>query len=199
MRVPGVLATEWEPDGEPVGTAYLVPGRGYPAVAPLLYFAQYALLQHGWSVRHLWWDPPPYEDDEQTAAWVREQVQAAMPTPGGEGRVLVVAKSLGTFAAPLVAERGYEAVWLTPLLELPLLVDAMEANPARQLLVGGVADFAWDVDVAARLAEQGCDVLELPDADHGMMAPGDVVRGAELHVEVVRGLDAWLAAITGPR
>jgi hypothetical protein len=150
-------------------------------------------------VRHLWWDPPPYEDDEQTAAWVREQVQAAMPTPGGEGRVLVVAKSLGTFAAPLVAERGYEAVWLTPLLELPLLVDAMEANPARQLLVGGVADFAWDVDVAARLAEQGCDVLELPDADHGMMAPGDVVRGAELHVEVVRGLDAWLAAITGPR
>jgi hypothetical protein len=195
VRIPGVSATEWEPDGEPVGTAYLVPGRAYPAVAPLFFFCQAALLQHGWAVRQVWWDPPAYESDEQTGAWVRRQVEAALPPPEAEGRVLVVAKSLGTFAAPLAAERRYDAVWLTPLLGLPPLVDAIAANPARQLLVGGVPDFAWDTDVAERLRRSGCDVVELPDADHAVMQPGDVVRGVELHVDAIRAVDSWLAGL----
>ena len=47
MRVPGVAATTFEPEGTPVGTAVLVPGRGYPPQAPLLIFAGLTLLQHG--------------------------------------------------------------------------------------------------------------------------------------------------------
>ena len=116
--VPGVIATRFEPPGEPVGTAIVVPGRGYPPAAPLTFFAGFALLQHGWSVRQVWWDPPAYESDEQTTAWVRGQVEAQLPD---SGRVVLVAKSLGTYAAPLAAERGLAAVWLTPLLQVPSL------------------------------------------------------------------------------
>jgi hypothetical protein len=193
MEIPGVLATSFEPPGEPVGTAVVVPGRGYPPVAPLTFFAGFALLQHGWSVRQVWWDPPAHESDEQTAAWVRSQVEPALPAGG---RVLLVAKSLGTYAAPLAAERGYQAVWLTPVLQVPLLVEAIAANPARQLLVGGTADdIAWDREIARDLAARGCDVLEVPGADHAMMAPGDVVRGVEAHVEVIRALDSFLARL----
>ncbi len=193
--VPGVIATRFEPHGEPVGTAVVVPGRGYPPAAPLTFFAGFALLQHGWSVRQVWWDPPAHESDEQTTAWVRAQVEPALPEGG---RVLLVAKSLGTYAAPLAAERGYDAVWLTPLLTLPRLVDAIAANPGRQLLVGGTADdVAWDAAVARDLAGRGCDVLELPDADHALMVPGDVVRGVEAHVEVARALDTFLDRLAG--
>jgi hypothetical protein len=81
------------------------------------------------------------------------------------------------------------------LLDIPSLVDAIASNAARQLVVGGVPDFAWDAEVARRLGDQGCDVLELTDADHAMMCPGDVVRGAELHVEALRGIETWLAGI----
>jgi hypothetical protein len=191
VSVPGVFATSFEPVGAPVGTAVLVPGRGYPAVAPLLFFAGFALLQHGWSVRQVWWDPPAHESDEQTTAWVRARVEEALPDGG---RLLLVAKSLGTYAAPLAAERGCEAVWLTPLLDQPSLVDAIAANPARQLLVGGTADdLAWRPDVARFLAERGCDLCEIPGADHALMATGDTVRGVELHAEAIRALDRFLA------
>jgi hypothetical protein len=190
--VPGVFATEFEPEGEPVGTAVLVPGRGYPPAAPLSFFAGFVLLQHGWSVRQVWWDPPAYETDEQTLAWVRGEVEAALPTTG---RVLVVAKSLGTLAAPVAAERGLPAAWLTPVLDLPAVPQAIEANPAPQLLVGGSADDLWVGDVVRELATAGCDVLEVPDADHVLMVPGDPVRGVEAHAEVVRALDAWLAGL----
>src|SRR3954452_2946984 len=116
MRVPGVFATSFEPEGTPVGTAVVVPGRGYPPAAPLTFFAGFVLLQHWWSVRQVWGAPPPHESDEQTLAWVRGEVEAAVPP---DGRVLVVAKSLGTLAAPLAAERGVPAAWLTPILGLP--------------------------------------------------------------------------------
>jgi hypothetical protein len=195
MEIPGVIATSFEPAGEPVGTAVVVPGRGYPPAAPLTFFAGFALLQHRWSVRQVWWDPPAHESDEQTTAWVRGQVEAVLPD---SGRVLLVAKSLGTYAAPLAAERAYDAVWLTPLLQVPSLAAAIAANPARQLLVGGTSDdIAWEPEVARDLAAHGCDLLEVPDADHALMVPGDVVGGAAAHVEVVRALDTFLTRLAG--
>ena len=190
--VPGVVATTFEPEGRPVGTAVLVPGRGYPPQAPLLFFAGITLLQHGWRVEHHWWDPPPHETDEQTAAWVREEVAGALPS---SGRTLVVAKSLGTYAAPLAAERGLPAIWLTPILEVPAIAEAVAANPAPQLLVGGSADDLWDTAVARDLESATRSVVEIPEADHILMTRGDVLRGVEAHAEVVRAIDGWLAGL----
>jgi predicted alpha/beta-hydrolase family hydrolase len=79
---------------------------------------------------------------------------------------------------------------------VPALVDAIAANPARQLLVGGTADdLAWRPEVASDLAGRGCDVCEIPGADHALMAPGDTVRGVEVHAEVARALDRFLAGL----
>jgi predicted alpha/beta-hydrolase family hydrolase len=190
MKVPGILGTSFDPPGEPVGTAVLVPGRGYPPQAPLLFFTGFALLQHGWRVEHHWWDPPSHHSDEETGAWVRSEVSGALP---GSGPVLIVGKSLGTFAAPIAAERELPSIWLTPLLEVPEVVDAIAADPAPQLMVGGTADELWDTTVARRLESSTCTVVEIPDADHILMTRGDVVRGVEMHLEVVRAVDEWLS------
>ena len=194
MRIPGVFGTSFEPEGEPRGTAVLVPGTGYPPQAPLLFFAGQALLQHGWRVEHHWWDPPEGATTEEINAWVRAEVESALPDAGP---ALVVAKSLGTRAAPVAAERGLPAVWLTPLLGSRFLVDAIAANPAPQLLVGGAADHLWDTEVAHNLESATCSVLEVPDADHAMLVAGDSVRGVAVHVEVQRAVDAWLGSIVG--
>ncbi len=109
-----------------------------------------------------------------------------------------MAKSLGTYAAALAAERGFAGIWLTPLLQVPCCADAIAANPAPQLLVGGTADdIAWDTAVADGLAAGGCEVLEVPGADHALMVPGDVVRGVEAHAEAIRAVDAFLARLVG--
>jgi hypothetical protein len=195
VKVPGVFSTSFDPPGEPVGTAVVVPGRGYPPMAPLLFFAGLACVQHGWRVEHHWWDPPPHESDEKTSAFVRGEVEVALPASGS---ALVVAKSLGTLAAPLTAERSLPAVWLTPLLDLPEVVEAIRANPARQLLIGGTGDDLWDSAVASDLESATCAIVEIPDVDHGMMRRDDVVLGVEAHVGVTRAIDSWLAGVTPP-
>jgi hypothetical protein len=183
---------DWTEPASPIGLAVLLPGRSYPVAMPLLTFAGRAALGRGWRVRAVEWTGAPGPEDAGVDEWVRDELLAAVDD--GPGRVLVVAKSLGTRAAPVAAERGWDAVWLTPLLLDDAVVAGIAANHGRQLLVGGTADdLAWDHDVAVALGEAGCEVLEVPDADHAMFVPDDAVRTAEVHVSVTRAVDTFLA------
>jgi len=189
----GGLPTRFEPVGESRGVAIVAPGRAYSPAAPLLELARRALLQHGFTVHQLWWDSTARADDDDAEQWVRHHVEAAHAAEDAD-HVLVVGKSLGTRAASYAAERGLDAIWLTPLLVDPVLVEGIAANAGRQLLVGGLADELWVPSIAQELADSGCDVLEVPDADHSM-ATDDVVRTAEIHLEVARAFDAFLSGL----
>src|SRR5690606_1265910 len=100
--------------------------------------------------------------------------------------------SLGTCAAARAERSGWDAVWLTPLLHLPPVAEAMAQHPGRQLLVGGSADPAWDLRVASAISS---DVVEIEGADHGMFVD-DAVRTAELLVDVTRAVVQWLTPPT---
>ena len=188
----GGLPSRWEPSGTSRGVALVAPGRAYPPSAPLLEFARRALLQHGFTVQQLWWDSTT-RGDEDAEPWVRRHVEAAHAHEQAD-RVLLVGKSLGTHAASYAAERGLDAIWLTPLLVVPAQAEAIAANAGRQLLVGGLRDDLWDTAVARELADAGCDVLEVADADHSM-GTDDAVRTAEIHLEVARAVEAFLSQI----
>ncbi|GAA5116215.1 hypothetical protein GCM10023339_24540 [Alloalcanivorax gelatiniphagus] len=194
----GGSPTRWEPTGVSRGVAIVAPGRAYPPSAPLLELARRALLQHDLTVQQLWWDSTT-RGDEDPEAWVRRHVAAAhaeeLQHVGGGDHVLVVGKSLGTRAASYAAERGLDAIWLTPLLVDPAVAEAIAANPGRRLLVGGLRDELWDAAIARELADAGCDVLEVPDADHSM-GTDDAVRTAEIHLEVAYAVEAYLRGMT---
>ena len=66
-----------------------------------------------------------------------------------------------------------------------------------QLLIGGTADEPLGPRRSARrLASGTCRVVEITEADHGILVPGDLVRGVEEHVEVARAVVDWLAALS---
>lgn len=153
--------------------AVLVPGRGYDTRAPLFDYLGEALRRAGFETRPITWRVPRDLSEDVAAPWVAEQVAPAFREPTD----LVVAKSLGSFAAPLVAERKLRAVWITPLLRRPDVADALARSTEPFLLVGGTADRLWDGAVARRLTPH---VLEVPDADHSMLVPGPLARSAEV-------------------
>jgi hypothetical protein len=114
----------------------------------------------GWRVIHVW---DEFLDRAQDPwDWTRARAEAAAAYAGEIQ--LVIAKSLTTRAAPLASERGWPAVWLTPLFENEI-VEALRARAAPALFVGGTADEAWDGVLARGLSP---DVLELEGADHGL-------------------------------
>jgi hypothetical protein len=138
-------AYEYENDGP---TAVALPGAMLSGM-PALWWAIAPLHASGWRVVLVW---DEYLDGGDRWAWARDRLAAA------GSHDLVIGKSLGCYAAPV----DKPAVWLTPRLIDPELVDAMRGK--EQLLVGGTADEMWDGAVARELG----DVLELDGADHGL-------------------------------
>lgn len=148
-------------------TGIIVPGRGYGPQAPLLDLAAEALTDRDASVVTIDWKVPDGLLETDPEPFVRSHVAAALH--GVSGPVVIVGKSLGSYAASLVASLSLPAVWLTPLLYRPSVASAIARNPAPALLIGGTADPSWDAGVAAA---SGKTVLTIDDADHGLRPPG---------------------------
>lgn len=176
-----------DPGREPVGLCVMLPGRVYPP-GPALFFTTVSLLAHGWRVRQVWWEPPEViVYDEQDYAWVADQLDLALD--GFDGRVLVVAKSLGSLAAPVATQRAYESIWLTPLLTQAPIATALRDQPAQQLTVIGTADPFND---PAALAACSGATVEIPDADHLLEVPDGAVATAKVHVTIAEAVEDWL-------
>jgi hypothetical protein len=159
-------------EGDPGRCAVVLPGIAYFSQAPLLWFAREAAQARGWSVLELTERAPR---DQEPFAWMRDRAARALDAAEAE-TVAVIGKSLASAAAPMVAERGLPAVWLTPLLNRAEVVDALGAATAPTLLVGSPADPAWG---HGRVPD-GPEVLELEDLDHSLQVEGDPL--ASLHI-----------------
>jgi hypothetical protein len=100
--------------------------------------------------RHSWSHAPPDPFEPAVEDWVRGEVAPVLDAVGGSP--LMIAKSLGTNAATLAAERALPAVWLTPLLTTPWVAAALRRATAPFLVVGDTADALWDGALARRLS-----------------------------------------------
>ena len=172
-----------------IGRCVVLPGRQYTPEGPLLFFAAQAALMRGWDVRQVWWDAPERSSGSDETAWVIDQLDAALE--GYSGRVLVVAKSLGTLAAPRAGALGCEAAWLTPLLADPAAAEPLLSYPAAQFVAIGASDPFLDQDVLDALPGTR---LVVP-GDHILRVPGDVGAMAASHERFVRAFDEWLTAL----
>ncbi|AGZ44460.1 alpha/beta hydrolase [Actinoplanes friuliensis] len=173
----------------------LIPGgRGTVLIAPLD-LGWEALNDRGAVIEEIAWDMPESLLDAGPEPFVRAHTAVALhrlsvKAPGE--RPVLIAKSLGTYAAALAAERELPAIWLTPLLHVPSIVDAITRNPAPQLLIGGTADQTW-VPEAARAT--GRPALVIEDANHSLRAPGPLRRFTDDLGRVGTAIEEFLDAL----
>ena len=165
----------------------LLPGQRYLSQAPLLWFAREAAQARGWSVIEVDERAP---EDQEPFEWMRGQAERALDVAGSADRVLVIGKSLGSAAATLVSG---PAVWLTPLLIRPEIVEALRTTGSPTLLVGSPDDPTWGDGTVP--GNEALEVLELPGLDHSLQVSGD--PHASLHVlgTVTECVGAFLDAL----
>jgi hypothetical protein len=175
-------------EGDPSRLAVILPGVRYFSQAPLLWFAREAAQAHGWSVIEVDERAP---DDQEPFAWMRAQAEHALETAGATEHVVVIGKSLGSVAAPMVSG---PAVWLTPLLVQDEIVSALESATAPTLLVGSEADPTWG---GGRVPDNpALEVLELDGLDHSLQVSGDPLASLDVLRRVTERVHAFLGALT---
>lgn len=159
----------------------VLPGGAYPIDAPLLFWNALGLVEDGWFVQSVSWHRPP-----QDPGFVHDALRRALQEAPTADQTLILAKSLGTRAAPIAAELGLPAVWLTPVLTDPAVAQALTSYPAPQLVVGGSADPLWTADSPRPSGE----VMQVEGADHAMHA-GGVRSSNAVHMDVVDRVRAF--------
>jgi hypothetical protein len=172
----------------------------YGPHTPLMMYAADAAVARGARLRPISWSGveqlDALDDPARVVRWVLDQVEPIIDdAPAEPAGTLLVAKSLGTNAAVLAADRGLPAVWLTPLLIWDPVVDALRRATAPFLLIGGTADKSWDSVLAPELTPH---VLEVEGADHGMYVPGPLARSAAVLGEVATAVENFLDDVVWP-
>ena len=162
-----------------------------------------ALLgRDGWTVRAVDWGSLP-PNPGLWADHVRTVARPAVAELTSSGQLLLVAKSLGTHAARLAAERDLPGVWLTPLLRDDADQRAAYAGMASPaLIVGGTADPLWSSQEAEALRRNGWSdppgarsVVGLADLDHALEVPGDPVASVRACADVMTQVEEFLGRL----
>ena len=174
-------------EGDPSRCVVLLPGARYNSQAPLLWYSREAAHAAGWSVLEL--DERAPEEGDQFE-WMRGRARAALDEVSAE-RVVVLGKSLGSAAAPMVSG---PAVWLTPLLDRDEIAAALASTAAPTLLVGSPADPTWG---DGRVPDNpALEVLELEGLDHSLQVSGDPLASLDVLRRVTERVDAFLGALS---
>jgi hypothetical protein len=176
-------------EGDPGRCAVVLPGVRYFSQAPLLWFAREAAQAAGWSVLEVSERAP---GDREPFEWMRERAAQALDAASAD-TVAVIGKSLGSAAAPLVAERGLPAVWLTPLLVRPDVVSALASSSAPALLVGSSADPTWSD--GEQPGGGSVSVLEFEGLDHSLQFEADPLASLDVLRQVTERIGAFLESV----
>lgn len=170
------------PHGE--GPAVVIlPGAGYTAQAPLLYWSARALADDGWCVATVRWTV-----DDVARARSREFVEDAYRsacTVLDRNPSLLVGKSFGSWALPVAVDEAVPGIWLTPLLMEDAISDALRSATAEHLAIGGTSDPAW---LPERVEGTRARLVTIEDADHGIE-----VSSWETSMEIQREIVASVA------
>jgi pimeloyl-ACP methyl ester carboxylesterase len=157
-------------------------------------YARLAVQRRGGDVHPIVWELPEGSDFSEQRRRVVSQVESAVNAATAAAPV-VIGKSLGSLAAPVVADRGLAAVWFTPLLTDEPTVAALRRATGPCLLVGGTADQVWDGPTARSLATE---VVEIDGADHGMFVPGRLAASAATLGQVITAVENFLDLVVWP-
>jgi hypothetical protein len=176
-------------EGDPLRCVVLLPGVRYFSQAPLLWFAREAAQAGGWSVVEVDERAPA---DEDPFEWIRGRAEQALDVASGAEQVVVIGKSLGSAAAPMVSG---PAVWLTPLLTRPEIAGAIESATAPTLLVGSRDDPSWGSGLMSD--SPAVRSLEFDSLDHSLQMSGDPEASLAVLREVTARVSSFLAERAG--
>jgi hypothetical protein len=193
-------------DQETQHLGVILPGYGYRATMPVLYYPERLLVTRGADVLRVEYgydQQPgfPTLSDTERSRWFHADVAASCDAALAQRayqRITLVGKSIGTRAMGHLLEtddrfRGAQCVWLTPLLRDARLCDQVIRWRPRSLFVIGTADSQYDSDLLGdlELATQG-QGLVVEGANHSLEIEGDVVESLHALEQMVQAVDVFL-------
>ena len=185
--------------------AVLYPGMRYTCDRPLLYFTTELLLSRGYDVLQLWSRYGSAEFDQLSQSEKTIQIisdgQSLLESgrqAGSYEQLLLCGKSLGTLTMAFILNGDHDLshlriVWLTPLIHLPPVADAILKIDSPAFVAGSLADPAFTSGPVDQIeAKPGTTTFLAEGADHSLEIPGDPLRSLNILDQVISKLSEFV-------
>lgn len=187
--------------------AVVLPGMGYTAHMPVLYYPTSLLVNRGADVLRVEYDyyrKPAFGEASgaERGRWLFADATAALEAGLAQRsyeQIILVGKSLGTLAmGHLITTDARLAqalcVWLTPLVRNETLRQQIAQAKPRSLFVIGTADSHYDPACLTEVVEatKGQSVV-IKGANHSLEIAGSISESLRALERVVQAVDAFLA------
>jgi alpha/beta superfamily hydrolase len=113
-------------------------------------------------------------------------------------QLTVIGKSLGTMVMSYLLTSlppdllSVQAIWMTPVLTLPIFQEQWRKITYPSLFVIGSADPYYDTDRLQQAREAGCEVLVIEGANHGLLIENDVIVSIRAMEQVILSIRTLL-------
>ncbi len=186
--------------------AVILPGVGYHADLPLLYYPGKVALNLGMDILRLetaYSQRPAFSQGSpvERTAWLDADTDAAVDAAlafRAYHQVTFIGKSLGTRAMGHILERERIPVfsnwiWLTPILNDTRLVAQVQKHHPRSLFTIGTADRFYDQEVLNGLVESTSGKsLVIEGADHSLEITGNIRQSIQALAQVIAAIEEFL-------
>jgi hypothetical protein len=186
--------------------AIVLPGMGYTAHMPVLYYPTRLLVNHGADVLCVEYDyyrKPAFgkASSVERDRWLFADAAAALEvglTQRAYEQIVLVGKSLGTLAmGHLIATDARPAqapcIWLTPLVRDETLRGQIAQAKPRSLFVIGTADPHYDqVHFTEVVEATNGHSLTIEGANHSLEIAGDIPESLHALERIVQAVDTFL-------
>lgn len=188
--------------------ALFLPGFTYPLEAPLFHYGMKLLEAAGFDLLGINYRYNENREflaaaDDKKGTWLTEDalgIRRAVVEHDRYTKLLLFGKSLGTIAMHTMSElpmpwERVGLVWLTPATPPGALKKRLEATTTPSLVIIGSADEFYrkeEIDGIASLPHTITRVI--PNADHSLEYPADVVGSARALPKILGWLDEFAAA-----
>ncbi len=186
--------------------ALFFPGIGYTCQMPVLYYATTVLLKKGYDV--LWVEYDYMNErfdscsDKEKVTWLNFDADAAygaaISKEGKYKNVLLVGKSLGTFALLHLnkSKKINKTIWFTPLLKTASAVKVELFNDLIDVCRGGLfvigkEDRHYDVTRIGALQNAGANFISIKRAGHNLEVEDDPYKSLEILAQLAKETEAY--------
>lgn len=177
--------------------AVVLPGAGYTAQAPLLYYSTSLFVQKGYDVLHVNYSYTQEELQALGAEGLSQDAKAVINhvSPSYQSMAFC-AKSLGTLALTHIIH-SYEPefnIWLTPLLQREEVYHSLLDTPYKGFVVIGDQDPCFINDRFNNLHKiNPLETLLVQGADHGLEIKGNPTESINILQDYMTKLDTFIS------
>lgn len=186
------------------GLIIVLPGAGYTAQAPLLYYAHhfarqlnYDLLQVTYNYNNMAYDDFSNEELSEAIKYDVKTVIDAVLEKKRYPNYIYIAKSLGTIGLSTEIDRqefkDAKFIWLTPLIQRQDVRDAMANSKQKGLTIIGDEDRIYSEErMAAVLQNTNLVSKIIPGVGHALDVEGDALKSIDLLKEIMIDIKEFL-------